>query len=1101
MGARMRAVDWSATPLGPVSDWPQSLRTALSMMLESRFAMVVAWGPELRFFYNDRYTPVLGSKHPQSLGAPAAEIFPEIWHIIGPELEGVRRGVSFAVDDWLLPLERSDYRENCWFSVSYSPIRDESGGIGGVLAVVAETTGRVESERRLATLRELAADAASARTPAQACANAAIVLAQNPIDVPFAALYVLDEDGRTARRLAHPGLADDHAAAPAVVDLDAREADGWPIARVARRGAAEVGTDLPRRFGPLPGGPYPEPAHSAIVLPLARPGLPHPHGVLVAGISPRRALDDPYRGFFELAADHLATAIGNARALEEQQRRAEALAELDRAKTAFFSNVSHEFRTPLTLMLGPLDDLLAGRCGPIPPEQQAQHALVHRNARRLMKLVNAMLDFSRIEAGRMRAVYEPTDLPAYTADLAGMFRAAIERAGLELVVDCPPQLEPAFVDREMWEKIVLNLLSNALKFTFEGRIEVRLRRVGDRIELAVRDTGCGIPREDLGRVFERFHRVTRARSRTHEGTGIGLSLALELARLHGGTIDVASEPDAGTEFTVRIPAGRAHLPGEHVAAAARPATTAGAYVEEALRWLPDPAPPGDPAPIGRGARILIADDNAEMRSYLRRVLAPHWRVISAEDGDAALAEIRRAPPDLVVTDIMMPGLDGFALLAAVRADERTRELPVIMLSARAGDEARVEGLAAGASDYLVKPFSARELVARVSSQLAAAAARRAAELHRQTLERARHRAEAAAAELQEAMSLLDATLATVPVGLAFFDRELRLARVNDTLARWNGWDPRRMPGCALADAVPPATYAWLAPRIREAFATGRASEPIAHTAPALGAPGAPRHWLITFYPVRGALVGVLAVDVTDEVRARQALSRTVEYHEKFAAILGHDLRNPLNAILTTAQLLQRRATTEEIARPADRIVASGDRMRRMIDQLLDLARVRVTGGLRLQPRPVDLGELCRHVLDELRAGHPGSSLELVTAGNLVGRWDGDRLAQVLSNLAANAIEHGAPSAPVRVRLDGCHPERVGIRIENQGAIPEPLLPLLFDPYRSAAHRSSKARGLGLGLYISHEIVAAHRGKLTVCSNPADGTCFQVELPKSEELAR
>lgn len=504
---------------------------------------------------------------------------------------------------------------------------------------------------------------------------------------------------------------------------------------------------------------------------------------------------------------------------------------------------------------------------------------------------------------------------------------------------------------------------------------------------------------------------------------------------------------------------------------------------------------------GVGDRIVVADDNPEMRNYLRRVLAPHWQVIATEDGDAALAEIHRAPPDLVVTDIMMPGLDGFALLAAVRADERTRELPVIMLSARAGDEARAEGIAAGASDYLVKPFSARELVARVSSQLAAAAARRAAELHRQALERARHRAEAAAAELGEAMSLLDATLATVPVGLAFFDHELRLARVNDTLARWNGWDPRRMPGCALADVVPPATYAWLAPRIREAFATGRASAPIEHTAPALAEPGDLRHWRITFYPVPGALVGVLAVDVTDEVRAREELSRTVQYHEQFAAILGHDLRNPLNAILTTAQLLQRRATTEEIARPVDRIVASGDRMWRMIDQLLDLARVRGTGGLRLQPQPVDLGELCRHVLDELRAGHPGSSLELVTAGSLVGHWDGDRLAQVLSNLAANGIEHGAPSAPVRVRLDGGHPERVEIRVESQGTIPEPLLSLLFDPFRSVEHRSSKAHGLGLGLYISHEIVAAHGGKLTAWSNPAEGTCFQVELPRSEEPAR
>jgi PAS domain S-box-containing protein len=1098
MGAMMRAVDWSATPLGPVAGWPQGLRTALSMMLESRFAMVVAWGPEFRLFYNDRYTPVLGSKHPRSLGTPAAEIFPEIWHIVGPKFEAVRRGEPFAIDDWLLPLERSGYRENCWFTVSYSPIRDESGGIGGLLAVVAETTGRVEGERRMATLRELAADAARARTPEEACASAARVLERNPIDVPFALLYALDDGGRVARRLAHPGLPADHAAAPERIELAAPAAHGWPLARVGRTG--EVLADLPRRFGALPGGPDAEPAHGAILLPLARPGHASPYGVLIAGISPRRALDDRYRGFFELAADHIATAIANARALEEEHRRAEALAELDRAKTAFFSNVSHEFRTPLTLMLGPLEDLLAGRHGPVPPDLQVQHELVHRNARRLLKLVGAMLDFSRIEAGRMHATYEPTDLAAYTAELAGMFRAAIERAGLVLVVDCPPLPEPVFVDRELWEKIVLNLLSNAFKFTFEGRIEVRLRRAGDRVELAVRDTGCGIPREDLGRVFERFHRVARARARTHEGTGIGLSLALELARLHGGTIDVASELGAGAEFTVRIPAGRAHLPGDHVVAAARPAPSAEAYVEEAMRWLPDEVPRADAAPGARRDRVLIADDNAEMRNYLRRVLAPHWHVIVTCDGAEALAEIRRAPPDLVVTDVMMPGLDGFALLAALRADERTRELPVIMLSARAGDEARIEGLVAGAGDYLVKPFSARELVARVSLQLSAVAARRAAEQQRQTLERARHRAEAAAAELQEAVSLLDATLATVPIGLAFFDRELRFVRVNDTLARWNGWDPQQLPGRALADVAPPASYAWLAPRIREAFAAGQASEPAERSGPRLADPGEPRHWLITFYPVRGALVGLVAVDVTDEVRAREELARTVQYNEKFTAILGHDLRNPLNAIMMTAQLLERRAPGEEIARPAARIVASGDRMRRMIDQLLDLARVRVT-GLRLSPRPVDLGELCRSVLDELRAGHPESRLELVTAGSLVGRWDGDRLAQVLSNLAANAIEHGAPSAPVRVRLDGRDPDRVGICVENQGAIPAPLLPVLFDPFRSAEHRSAKTRGLGLGLYISHEIIAAHRGRLTVRSDPAGGTCFEVELSKREALRR
>jgi len=208
MGALMRSIDWSSTVFGPVGQWPQSLRTAVSIVLESRFAMVVAWGPDFRFFYNDRYRPILGStKHPAAVARPAAEIFPEVWGVVGPEFERVRRGESFAIDDWLLPLDRNGYLENCWFTLSYSPIRDESGGVGGLLAVVAETTGRVEGERRLATLRDLARRAADATTAEAACADAAAVLEQNPTDVPFALVYLLEPDGRQARRVASKGSA------------------------------------------------------------------------------------------------------------------------------------------------------------------------------------------------------------------------------------------------------------------------------------------------------------------------------------------------------------------------------------------------------------------------------------------------------------------------------------------------------------------------------------------------------------------------------------------------------------------------------------------------------------------------------------------------------------------------------------------------------------------------------------------------------------------------------------------------------------------------------------------------------------------------------
>jgi PAS domain S-box-containing protein len=302
-------------------------------------------------------------------------------------------------------------------------------------------------------------------------------------------------------------------------------------------------------------------------------------------------------------------------------------------------------------------------------------------------------------------------------------------------VDCPPDLAPIYVDREMWEKIVLNLLSNAFKFTFEGEIAVTLRPVGNEVELTVRDTGVGIPPEELPHVFERFHRVLGARARTHEGTGIGLALVQELAKLHGGAVRVTSEGGRGSAFSVTIPYGTAHLPAGRIGAArtlVSTATGAAPFVEEAERWVSDevPADAAPPTVASRvsHARILLADDNADMRDYLRRLLGQYWTVESVADGHAALDAARARRPDLVLADVMMPRLDGLGLLRALRGDPATASIPVVLLSARAGEESRVEGIEAGADDYLVKPLSARELIARVNTHLELARVRRAAQV-------------------------------------------------------------------------------------------------------------------------------------------------------------------------------------------------------------------------------------------------------------------------------------------------------------------------------------------------------------------------------------
>ncbi|RKH61414.1 PAS domain S-box protein [Corallococcus interemptor] len=734
MGALMRSMDWSKTPLGPVSSWPQSLRTIASVCLTSGFPMMVFWGPDAVKLYNDAYSRILGGKHPAAMGRPGREVWAEVWELISPWVEQVRREGRFLMtENQRLFIERNGFLEETYFTFCYSPVRDESGAVNGVLDTVVETTGQVLDARRLLTLQEVASRAGGRREVQDACTHGLEALATNPADLPFAMLYLMDADGRRARRAGHLGLEAEGPFSPEEVSLEPGAASPWPLAQVARSGQAERVTGLQARFGPLPlrdGVPQPD---SALVLPMARSGESSPAGLLVLGLSPRVPADASYLSFLELVAGGLGAALSGARAYEDARRQAESLAELDRAKTAFFSNVSHEFRTPLTLMLGPLGDVLADQQHPLAAWHREQLSLVHRNSQRLLKLVNSLLDFSRLEAGRMRAAFEPTDLGPLTAGLAGAFDSVVTKAGLRLEVDCPHLSMPVWVDRDLWEKVVLNLLSNAFKFTFQGTLAVRLREHEGQVELTVSDTGTGIPEDQLPRVFDRFHRVEGARGRSHEGSGIGLALVRELVELHGGRVFARSTLGQGSTFTVTLPTGTAHLPPEQLRAPSGDISLTPnpeLYVQEAALWVSgaaDDAPAVVPVPeaqpgLVRG-HVLLADDNADMRDYVRRSLEGRFTVTAVADGRAALEAAREHPPDVMLTDVMMPGLDGFGLLRELKADPRTAHVPVILLSARAGEEAKVEGLTAGADDYLVKPFGVRELVARLEGTVNAARAR------------------------------------------------------------------------------------------------------------------------------------------------------------------------------------------------------------------------------------------------------------------------------------------------------------------------------------------------------------------------------------------
>jgi len=1081
LGALIRAKDWGSTALGPIEVWPQSLRSSVSHLLPSRAQIILFWGPELVVIYNDAYRPVFGSKHPTALGKPGREAWSELWDMLAPLLQGVvETGAAFWATDMLFVVERHGYVEETYFDVSYDPVRDETGRVGGVFCIVSETTGRVVGERRLAALRDLGRVGNGAASTAEVLRNTASVLDSYGKDVPFAALYSWDAGAGVARLEAVAGIAAGDAAAPRQIDA-ANRAGAWPVGS-----EAEIVLAAPPAGMQLPGGPWPEPVKQAAILRLASRAN-ETFGYLVCGLSVRRRFDDDYRDFVKLMGANISGALAGVRALEDERRRAEQLAELDRAKTAFFSNVSHEFRTPLTLMLGPLEDLLA-KGEDLPPDDRALLAVTHRNGLRLLRLVNTLLDFARIEAGRAQAAYEPTDLCTLTADLASNFRSACERAGIRLVVDCEPGADPVYVDREMWDKVVLNLLSNAFKFTFEGEIAVRVRDAGDAVEMTVSDTGIGIPPDELPRMFERFHRVANARGRSHEGSGIGLALVSEIVKLHGASIDVDSTPGKGTSFLVRIPKGTAHLPPERVcastAASARLSPLgADAYVAEAVDWLPD-------APQAAQSRddlpcVVLADDNADLREYARRLLSEHYEVHGVADGQAALDAARELHPDLIVSDVMMPRLDGFGLIRAVRADPQLRAIPIILLSARAGEESRIEGLHSGADDYLVKPFSARELLVRAGTLVRSADLRRRAE---------------------EARTQFETLLNEAPIGVFLIDEEFRIAAVNPVALPLIG-DSTELVGRdfeAVMQAAWPAEPAReIVRRFHKTLHTG---EP--HYVPEFVAVRKDRQvleyyeWQINRIPLPGGRRGVVCYfrDIAKSVRAREALQEADSRKDEFLATLSHELRNPLAPLRSSLEIVRR--VTSGAPPSANAALDIMDRqlshLVRLVDDLLEVSRI-TRGQVELRREHVRLDAAINSAIETseplIRAGNHRLIVSLPDEPLLLDA-DPVRLAQIFANLLNNAAKYSDKGGQIEVtaRRDG-DDALVAIRDSGDGIAPDQLNKL-FDIF-TRGERSSRRNqsGLGIGLALVRRLTEMHGGRVEATSEGVGkGSCFSVRLP-------
>jgi signal transduction histidine kinase/DNA-binding response OmpR family regulator len=668
------------------------------------------------------------------------------------------------------------------------------------------------------------------------------------------------------------------------------------------------------------------------------------------------------------------------------------------------------------------------------------------------------------------------------------------------------------------------------------------------VKLTVRDTGVGIPAKDLPKVFERFHRVEISRGRTQEGSGIGLALVRELVKLHGGTVTVESAPRKGSLFTVSLPRGKTHLPQDRINAARTIASTslgAAPFVSEALRWLPDSSHDGSdsslvttPAPAHEGGEekrfhVLLADDNADMRDYVSRLLADRYHVIAVPDGQAAWDALQKHVPDLLLSDVMMPVLDGYELLRRVRANPQTQEIPVVLLSARAGEESRIEGLEASADDYIVKPFSARELLATVDAHLKTVNIRRhsrqALAMHNKRL-----------ALLWEAAGVLLTTKDPDTMLSELFDKirdSFSLDVYFNFMVR-EGGDALELVSCAginpqISQSLSVLEFGQavcgnVALRRAPIVATyiQQSSEPMVQLVKGLGL----RAYACNPLIANGQLLGTLSFASRtrdtferEEIEFLETISHyvTVAYErlrlieqlreqdqrkDEFLATLAHELRNPLAPISNGLELIRlSNGDPETIERATTIMHRQVEQLIRLVDDLLDVARIS-RNKLELRKERADLETIVRNAVETSRpillAAKNDLHVDLPSEPVLLDA-DAVRLAQVFANLLNNAAKYSEPGGRISLvatQTDG----ELTVRVSDTGIGIEPgKLSQIFGMFVQLDPSEQQVQsGLGVGLTLVQRLIEMHGGNIEARSEgTGKGSEFIVRLPTLVQSAK